>query len=409
VEAIRTKEVNSTQRCPVCESSAIRGVLSRKNVPAHQNALNKDPLAATNVTRGDLDIVICESCGFVFNRAFDISRVKYGAGYGDASSPSPSVNAYLDEHVRNMIEESGIRNCHIIEIGGGQGLFLRKLIEFENSGNVGQGFDPSHIGDPFDLDGRLRFERRFYDSNCTTDSADVVVMRHVIEHIPDPASFLRGVCKTVASARNAKVFCETPCVEWILRNKVIWDFYYEHCSYFSAQSLTNVFEIAGFRVENVRHVFKGQYLWLEATLRDSYRPSAVKKPGPAVALASNFACAQREVTEEWSRAIKKLSSKERIALWGAGAKGVTFANVIDPRREFIDCLVDPSPYKQGRFVPGTGHPVVSPEQLTERAVSKAILMNPNYRRESLAILQKAGVKVRFVGKISKTTMKGNAQ
>ena len=47
---------------------------------------------------------------------------------------------------------------------------------------------------------------------------------------------------------------------------MIWDFFYEHCSYFNAQSLQTAFEVAGFHVKRVAHVFGEQYVWLEATL-----------------------------------------------------------------------------------------------------------------------------------------------
>jgi hypothetical protein len=63
---------------------------------------------------------------------------------------------------------------------------------------------------------------------------------------------------------------------------------------------------------------------------------------------------------------------------GASAKGVTSANLIDPERRRIDCIVDLNSSKQGRYVPGTGRPVVSCQDLTARGVTVAILMNPNY-------------------------------
>jgi hypothetical protein len=85
-----------------------------------------------------------------------------------------------------------------------------------------------------------------------------------------------------------------------------------------------------------------------------------------------------------------------VALWGAGAKGVTFANLIDSERQDLDCIVDLNPEKQGHYVPGTGHPIVSYRDLCERGVTAAILMNPNYRQENLALLQDAHANVRLI-------------
>jgi hypothetical protein len=85
-----------------------------------------------------------------------------------------------------------------------------------------------------------------------------------------------------------------------------------------------------------------------------------------------------------------------VALWGAGAKGVTLANLLDPARERIACVVDLNPSKQGCFVPGTGHPIVGPQKLPDYGVSSAILMNPNYRSENLALLRDVGLDVALV-------------
>src|SRR5262249_62391260 len=59
----------------------------------------------------------------------------------------------------------------------------------------------------------------------------------------------------------AKVFFETPCVDWILDNLVVWDFFYEHCSLFTRQALGRALARAGFAVGRIAHAFGGQYLW----------------------------------------------------------------------------------------------------------------------------------------------------
>ena len=99
---------------------------------------------------------------------------------------------------------------------------------------------------------------------------------------------------------------------------------------------------------------------------------------------------------DWDQKIRALASQEKVALWGAGAKGVTFANLIDEQRCWLDCLVDLNPMKQGHYVPGTGHPIVSYHDLAARGVTTAILMNPNYREENLALLREAGLEVALI-------------
>ncbi len=79
----------------------------------------------------------------------------------------------------------------------------------------------------------------------------------------------------------------------------------------------------------------------------------------------------------WGERIQHLATRG-IAVWGAGAKGMTFAHLLDPNASLIACLVDINPTKQRHFVPGTGHPIVAPTDLRTRQTNSAILMNPNY-------------------------------
>ena len=378
----------------MCESTQLRPFLQRSQVPVHQNLVVNSQEAARTVTRGELDLVICEDCGFVFNQAFDLSRLSYGEDYDNTQSCSAYFDAYLDGLVQDMVERQGVRNCTVVEVGCGKGHFLRKLVSYPGANNIGYGFDPSYVGPLTDLDGRLQFRTCYYDQSCTDIAADVVVCRHVIEHVPEPVEILRSVHAALASSPKARVFFETPSVEWILRHRVIWDFFYEHCSLFTAQSLGLVFRRAGFAVERVEHIFGGQYLWLEARVADV--DDALPTVGETLRLATAYAADEQRLREAWLVRLRNLSQNGKVALWGAGAKGATFANLVDPHCTLIDCVVDLNPNKQGRFVPGTGHPIVSPTDLPSRDVRNAVLMNPNYREENLKLLAEAGIELNLI-------------
>ena len=114
------------------------------------------------------------------------------------------------------------------------------------------------------------------------------------------------------------------------------------------------------------------------------------------ALAEAFAQSEARQRERWAETVRSLARDGRVALWGAGAKGATFANLVDPEAAWIDCIVDLNPAKQGKFVRGSGHPIVSPGELAQRGVRNAILMNPNYREENTGLLRESGIQTALV-------------
>lgn len=76
-------------------------------------------------------------------------------------------------------------------------------------------------------------------------------------------------------------------------------------------------------------------------------------------------------------------------MWGGGSKAVTFAAAIGADLHMIAAAVDINPFKQGKYLPGTGQAVVAPEALVDQPPDVVIVMNPVYVdeiRENLAQL-----------------------
>lgn len=377
--------------CPVCESSKIDAFMNQNNVPVNQNLPSIDRNNAMNISRGKLSLAVCDNCGFIFNQTFDFSKLTYDENYDNTQDLSTLFDQHLSELIDELINQKKITNSCIVEIGCGKGSFLHRLVANEQWNNIGYGFDPTYVGPESLFDGKLKFIKKYYDSSFSDIPADVIICRHVIEHIPDPLHFLNTVKQALINSPNANLFFETPNVEWILTNNVIWDFFYEHCSYFSISSLSTVFQKAGFNIEAVKTVFNGQYVWLHATpnIQSITQNDSTHIP----ILAKRFAKLQKELTNHWMNKIHELVGTGKVALWGAGAKGVTFANMIDPNCKLIDSIIDINPNKQGKFIPGSGHPIIDPMAIISRNIKTVIIMNPNYYKENSELLKKANISV----------------
>ncbi len=147
------------KNCPICNSKNLFKFLERRNVPVHQNLLMDSKKEAIEIQRGDLKLFVCNECGFIFNQSFDFTKLNYGKNYDNTQDISSYFNSHTSKLASELVEEKGIKNSVIVEIGCGKGSFLKKLVLNKNWNNTGFGFDPSYVGKKSQLNGRLNFEK----------------------------------------------------------------------------------------------------------------------------------------------------------------------------------------------------------------------------------------------------------
>lgn len=346
--------------CPLCGGADLQLFLERREVPVLLNAPQPDRVRAAAIPRGDLRLFNCRACGFLHNAAFDPERILYAQDYLNNQEHSPQFSDYLGQ----VVARQGGAPQKVLEIGCGRGAFLQRLCA--ESGVEGWGFDTTYEGSA--RVGSASFFRARYEGGMTFDR---VISRHVLEHVPQPLQLLRLARSSLPA--GGRLFVEVPDLGWILKNLAFWDFFYEHVNYFSPSTLCLAAQKAGFREIQVTAAFGGQYLWLEAAAGEEEEP--VLLPLPLL----DFQVRSAQKLGYWARRLGDWSGK--VALWGAGAKGVSFANLLDPRGLSITCLIDIHPQKQGLFIPASAHPVLSPEILSEGRIEHLIVTNPNYLGE----------------------------
>jgi hypothetical protein len=336
--------------------------------------------------------------------------MEYSQEYENSLHFSPRFQEYAAALAEGLVEKYDLRGKDIVEIGAGKGDFLIMLCAM--AGNRGWGYDPSYVPEEGYTAPNVTFVQDFYTEKYLDQPADLIVCRHVLEHIPDPDAFIAQVRRAVGRRESPPVvFFEVPNALWTLRHGGIWDIIYEHCAYFSPASLAYLFQKHGFRVLAVNEVFGGQFLTIEATTDDGRRTtehgSLIMDASPAVVRglssvvnedlaaletdARAFAANYRAKCEQWQATLHDLAAVgKRGVVWGAGSKGVTFLNAMGAGDE-IAAVVDINPRKAGKFVAGTGQEIIPPARLAELRPDFVIIMNANYREEIGRMLAEVGV------------------
>lgn len=376
--------MNKESMCPVCSSTEVTIFVEILNVPVHCNLLWSTRDEARQISRGDIRLGFCGSCGHVFNCAFNPAFMRYEQEYENSLHCSPRFQDYARSLATRLIEQYDLHGKQIIEIGCGRGEFLNLLCEL--GGNRGIGFDPALIHEPTNgaAKQQITFIHDFYSSRYANYQADLICCRHVLEHIQFPSDFVAELRRAIAGRTDTPVFFEVPNVIYSLRHSGIWDLIYEHCSYFSIGSLSRLFVSCGFKIYKCEETYKGQFLSIEA------RPiaeSANSKNGHWNGMermaheVASFAGHYQNKVESWRRELEKIEATGlRAVLWGGGSKGVTFLNTLQIQNQ-IECVVDINPRKHGKYVAGTGQMIVPPQRLVEYRPDIILVMNPIYLEE----------------------------
>jgi SAM-dependent methyltransferase len=382
---------SSDLRCPVCAGTAASEVLTpARSVPVFCNWLYEDAREARTAVLGRLRLVACSGCGHMYNAEHDEALLVYGADYENSLHFSPTFQQYAHELAARLVEKHGLRGGTVLEVGCGKGDFLAMLVE--HGAGRALGYDPSYDGEQADriTDDRVTFVRALLPDRLDGVDVDLVCARHVLEHLEKPAEVARTM-RDALSHRDAVLYAEVPDGGYLLAETSVWDVIYEHPSHFTASSLHRLLTDAALPVTALGTSFGGQYLWAEAS--SSHDAEGVPAPSVEEVLASaaGFADRAEGAVAYWAEELERAAADgQRVAVWGAGSKGVTFLNVV-PGGAGVELVVDLNPRKHGRHVPGTGQCVVGPAQLRATPPDLVVVLNPLYVEEVRAQLARLGL------------------
>ena len=327
------------------------------DLPVLQNRTFADPASARASACADMVLVQDHKSGLIFNQAFDADKLSYDADYQNEQAHSGQFQKHLSD-VEGIIARH-FKGRELIEVGCGKGYFLELL---KGLGYAITGIDPAYEGDNADVI-KAPFTRGL------GLAADAIVLRHVLEHIQDPVSFLAEMAD---ANQGGQIYIEVPCFDWILDHKAWFDLFYEHVNYFRLDDLRRMFGT----VHEAGHLFGGQYLYIVADL--ATLRLTPEQPVPRLDLPEGF-------TASLERAVQIIQDapEQGSAIWGASSKGVIYSLFLQRAGVAVDRVVDINPAKQGRYLPLSGVRVSSPQEAMDALPEGANLfvMNSNYLEE----------------------------
>lgn len=214
--------------------------------------------------------------------------------------------------------------------------------------------------------------------------ADLVIANNVLAHVPDINDFVEGLA--ILAGPRGVVSIEAPHLLALVEQVQFDTIYHEHYAYWSLHAMRQVLAAHGLVVREAERL---------ATHGSSLRLLAGRRAGPehqglaaitaaeaacGVATAGFYAGFAPRVAAVLDR-FRRHVAGQPIAAYGAAAKGNTFLNAAGLTARDITMVADRSPAKQGRLLPGSRVPIVTPEALIAARPAEVVILPWNLADE----------------------------
>ena len=243
-----------------------------------------------------------------------------------------------------------------------------------------------------------RFFGRAFADELTADrgKADLIIGNNVLAHVPDINDFVSGVAGALKDTGVASF--EFPHLMEMIANKQFDTVYHEHFSYLSFTTLQKIFAAHGLRLWDVEHLqTHGGSLRIWACLESSNRANTdrvselqhVEQNAGITNLDyyQKFQSDAESVKNQFlSFLIEQKKAGKSVAAYGAAAKGCTLLNYAGVKPDLLPYVIDASPHKQGKYLPGSRIPVLDESALKANKPDFIIILPWNLKSEIIGQL-----------------------
>ena len=363
------------KRCIACGAPLWETpLLTLDNMPA--SAQHMPDAQGVKEDRGlTLDLCQCMGCGLV---QFDCEPVDYYRDVIRAGGFSKTMVELRRYQYKHLIDSYHLEGKKFIEVGCGQGEFLKVLSEFPVEVH-GIEHDP-HLVELARAQG-LDVTEGFTETEDTRFAGglyDVFLSFNFLEHQPDPGTMLQAIYRNLED--DAMGLITVPSFEYIMDHNSYYELIRDHLAYYTFETLTPLLERNGFQVEEC-----------EVINRDTL--SVIVRKRPQMDTENLLEC-YVNLKREMETYMKYLDAwDKKVAIWGASHQGFTLA-ATTKLGEKARYIIDSAPFKQGKFAPASHLPIVGPDHFHEHPVYAIIITAPGYTDEIAAsIRQKFGTSV----------------
>ncbi|PYE85242.1 class I SAM-dependent methyltransferase [Phyllobacterium leguminum] len=321
---------------------------------------------------------VCHSCFLVQTQDFHTPGELFATDYGYFSATSASWLKHCETYVDQIADRLQLGPASfVVELASNDGYLLQYV---KRRGIPCLGIEPTLSTAEMARAKGIEVITEFFGMALGEQlaargrAADLVIGNNVLAHVPNINDFLSGVTKLLKDDGVATF--EFPHLLQLIRHNQFDTIYHEHYSYLSLQAVERIARHVGLQVFDVDELpTHGGSLRVHLQRADTGQRSEsanlaalrqkeveagfgnVETYGSFQSIVNGIKFALLEFLLEQRRAGKK------VAAYGAAAKGNTLLNFSGVKRDLIPYVVDRSPGKLGRYLPGSRIPIVSEDRI----------------------------------------------
>ncbi len=358
--------------CRICNSKNTETLLNFGNQPiVHHLLKDKDDI----YEKFNLSLSICNDCSFLFLTNPISPKILYNKYLTFSSWKNQNHANKIIEHIQNIFGKN--INLSILEIGSNDGSFIEILQKYGYK-NV-TGVEPSTDVYKISRDKNQKvynefFSSKIYPFNESKGHFEIIITRHVLEHIENLITFLSDI-RFVMNDEGLLVV-EIPDFDGWLEN-LDYSLWEEHINCFTIEVIDYLFKKSGFLIFHYeKFLFSGRSMTIYA--KKIQNLINIKKPKVSFEKIDkyvlNFEYLKNKMNEF-------LSTHKDISVYGCGARSCVLSNIFDLN---INRFIDDQPEKQNLFVPGKLVPV---EKWNDNFRSSFIILGVLFENEKKIIDQ----------------------
>ncbi|MBN1213831.1 MAG: class I SAM-dependent methyltransferase [Candidatus Lokiarchaeota archaeon] len=364
-------------KCRFCEKELHFKFIDLGSSPPSNSILTHEELNEPEVFF-PLKLYVCDNCFLVQIDEYKKSNEIFNEKYAYFSSFSKSWLTHSKNYVSMVINKFNLdNNSLVIEIACNDGYLLQYFKEqdipclgIEPSSNTAQNAKQKGIEVIEDYFGTQLANNLIKRKK----KPDLIIGNNVLAHVPNINDFVKGL--KVLLNQNGIITMEFPHIMKLIQSNQFDTIYHEHFSYFSFYTVNLIFNHHGLEIFDVDEInTHGGSIRIYAHHKDSRKNTVSKNVNNLLKSEKSIKINNLEYYMGFQDRINKVKNDllqflinkknegNKIIAYGAAAKGNTLLNYCGIKEDLITFVVDLSPFKQGKYLPGSHIPIVKENKI----------------------------------------------